>query len=792
LKGRSKIDITGLPEVGDVEGWNRWLKAYARGIANHEYETKHREERNARRRAKRGTKRVKRLSETKPFVGVDGEGAGEGLDHIYWLLRVGDETLYHPTGRNLTTIETLKWLANLGESGLNDRCIPVGYYFGYDVSMILRYLPEKNLRELFNTSDDCLKKNCKHNRNNHWKNYGSCIVQNCSCRRFQTSGHTSLFLDHDMPDANKRNCIQIQVMGRQFKVKWFKKQFLTITDVADFFQSSFLKTLEKWQIASPEELETIRINKERRAYFEYGYDQQTFDYNTLECELLAKLMEEFRSMCFSEGLYPDMWTGPGRLAECVFDLENVPKRADLDIPPMIDNLCNYAYYGGRAEGIVYGEMDNILSLDIASAYPHAYTKLPCLLKGHGKWESVAFEEVQDGNLEHTLVVGKIKCRDGIGIQHPIICGLPMRDKSGNICFPCNANGCWWYPEVRETLKLYEQEGIKYKIQIDQCFSWRQSCNDQPGKFTESWYRKRLAVGKSTRGIPIKLTLNSLYGKAAQRVGSPKWANAVWAGLLTSYTRARLLEAACVLRPCNIISFQTDGIFARSNPEVQEGLQRLGIWTGAQSEPELGSWEVEEFEYLFMIQSGVYSVSKQNPDGSEKITNKTRGMRDFEFEQALPEIRKAWKEHKWFGEFTLPDRRAFVTIQLGILWNKTNVIGCWVDQGKVLQFYTNSNKREIYNRNPQFPKDSPERLTKHGETYAPGALHALRNRRIYGQHPLYPELYASVPETAVLVQGQLFTIPYSKELAEAFAKKQNEDRDRWTFHTPDEPYTANED
>lgn len=578
-------------------------------------------------------------------------------------------------------------------------------------------------------------------------------------------------------------------MGRQFKVKWFGKQFLTITDVADFFQSSFLKTLEKWQIATPEEFERIRVNKERRAYFEYGYDQETFEYNQLECDLLAKLMEEFRAMCFSQGLHPDMWTGPGRLAECVFELENVPKRVDLDIPPMIEDLCNYAYYGGRAEGICYGEMNHILSLDIASAYPHAYTKLPCLLKGHGKWEEVSFEEVQDGNLEHTLVVGSFRVRDYPGIKHPRICGLPMRDKTGNICFPTHANGCWWYPEVRETLKLYAEEKIRHEIKIDACFTWRQSCNEVPGGFTERWYRKRLAVGKSTRGIPTKLCLNSLYGKAAQRVGSPKWANAVWAGLLTSYTRARLLEATNALGSSNIISFQTDGIFVRDTPSVQEALGKLNIWSGNPDEPELGSWELEEFESLFMIQSGVYSVTKITDDGEQKVVNKTRGMRDYEFEAALPEIRKAWEEHGWFGEFTIPHGRAFITTQLGLLWNKSNIIGCWLEQDKVLKFYTNSNKREIYNPIPGSADFGT--LTKRGQTYAPGKMHSMMNKRVYGPHPLFPDRYNKVPDTPGLLQGLLFTIPYSKELAADFNRKQAEDRDRWTFVTPDEPYKLEE-
>lgn len=779
-------DVTGLPEIGDDEGWKRWYKAFKRGYYKREWDIAHREENNLKRNAWRSEKRKKRLSEEKPFIGVDGEGAGEGLDHIYWLLRVGDKALYNEDGNLLNTTKILKWLADLGEEGLNDRCIPVAYFFNYDISMILRYLPDKNLRELFWQPDECLKRSCKHKRSEHWKNYGSCFLENCNCKKFQAGGQTTVFLDNDLPDVDKKNCIQIQVRHQQLKVRWWRKPFLTITDVSEFFQTSFLKTLDKWQIATPEEYERIKVNKERRAYFEYGFDQETFDYNTLECELLAKLMEEFRRVCFESGLHPDMWTGPGRLAECVFEMEGVPQRSELDIPPMIENLCNYAYYGGRTEGILFGETDNILALDIASAYPAAYRQLPCLVKGHGKWERVPFEEVQEANLEHTLVVGKISCNDKVGQPHPKICGLPMRDKTGNICFPTFANGCWWYPEVRETLNLYVKERIKHTVQIEACFTWRQSCNELPGSFTERWYRKRLALGKSTRGIPTKLCLNSLYGKAAQRVGTPKWANGVWAGLLTAYTRARLLEVTTTLGSSNIISFQTDGIFACSKPAVRKALERLSIWEGEPDKPELGSWELEHYDSIFLIQSGVYSVTKHDEEGMEKVTNKTRGMRDFEFEAALPEIRKQWETRRWFGEFNLPDRTAFVTSQLGLLWNQTNVIGCWVTQTKRLAFYSNCNKRELW-----YANEHVESNYTNGETFAPGRLHALMVKREYGDHPLMPEAYSN-PKYAnepklKFIKGLMFSIPYSQKLQKELWQKMKEQQETWQYHTPDEPY-----
>jgi DNA polymerase type B, organellar and viral len=766
------------------------LDKLRRKKTNRRYHENHRPQHRERKRRVRLEKRTT----PKPFIGVDGEGAGAGEDHIYWLLRVGEATLYHDDGSALKSLEILKWLADLGEAGINDRNIPVGYFFDYDTTMILRGLSPRQIKELYTSSDFCLKKTCKHARELHWKTYGSCDVPGCDCRKCSYGGHTTIFLDRDAPDPEAHNCIQVMLRPKQLIVNWYKKKKFTVTDVAEFFQTSFLKTLDKWDVATPTETEIIRINKERRGNFQIGFDQETFDYNTLECELLSRIMEEFRVMCFANNLAPDMWTGPGRLAETLFQLEHVPMLEELDIPPLIAKLSDYAYYGGRAEGILYGEHAHGISLDIASAYPHAYTVLPCLVKGHGSWEEISFKTLQEEDLQNTMFIGRIMVRIPYSAPyekaHPKVCGLPMRDTTGNITFPTEVYGCWWWPEVRETIKLYDKEGIRHKIIFEKAFTWRQRCDHKPGEFTERWYRKRLSVGKSTRGVPIKLTLNSLYGKAAQRVGKPKWANPVWAGLLTAITRARLLEATTLLGSDNIISFQTDGIFALSNTNGRTG-ERLSVYQGPEDETPLGAWTSEAFDYLFLIQSGVYSQG----DGG-RITNKTRGMRPFEFEQALDGIKEAWYDRGWFGEFALPNRTAFITLKLAIMWNKLELAGCWIMQEKKLDFYANTSKREIYDYrgfqdkwklgvgdtieerrqsshelNSRPPK-TVEDGRKIGITYAPTMTHALTNGRIYGNHPLIATRTVRPKGhiARVFDKTNMFSIPYSKELADALYQK----------------------
>lgn len=693
----------------------------------------------------------------KPFIGVDGEGAGDGFNHIYWLLRIGERALWHEDGSELNSLELLKWLAQLGSAGIMDQFIPVSYFFDYDTTMILRHLPDKNLKELNYNGIICQRRSCLHSKQSHVKGYNACFMPDCKCPSLIRGGQTTIFLGEKY--------INIRLSHRQIKVGWNKEPGITITDVGDLFQTSFLKTLEKWQhvegeadLCTNEELERIRINKERRGSFTIGFDLETFDYNKLEVELLEELMERFRKMCYSQGVFPDMWTGPGRLAEDIFKSENVPMRKDISLPPFIEMLSDYAYYGGRMEGIHFGEHKNVIAYDIASAYPWAYTKLPCLLKGHGKWETVDFQKVQSDNLQNTLVLGHVAV-NSVSNEPPAVCGLPMRDKKGRITFPTDAYGCWWYPEMRETISLYNKWGYNYKLDIETCITWNQTCNDEPGSFCKKWFDKRVSVGKSTRGIPIKLALNSLYGKAAQRVGSPKWANVVWAGLLTSLTRARLLEATTILGPSNIISYQTDGIFSKV-PTLDDAVEAPGY---------LGQWEYEVYDELFLIQSGIYSAV----DKDGKRVNKTRGMRDFEFAAAYKDIKEAWEADKWWGSFDLPDRNTFVTIRLGLQWGKPELIGTWLKQSRRLRFTSNIDKREIWGMSIEPSAD--------GRTWAPGPIHAKIHKLEYGPHPIRKD-----------GNDGRFSYPYNRALADALNAIRRAEENTYSYISPDEPYTINED
>jgi len=83
---------------------------------------------------------------------------------------------------------------------------------------------------------------------------------------------------------------------------------------------------------------------------------------------------------------------------------------------------------------------------------------------------------------------------------------------------------------------------------------------RPFDWVRALYEERRRIGSNTRGYPLKLRLNSLYGKMAQRCGRGPYYDAVSAGLITAITRARLIEALAQ-DPQSVVMLATDALFS---------------------------------------------------------------------------------------------------------------------------------------------------------------------------------------------------------------------------------------
>jgi hypothetical protein len=157
----------------------------------------------------------------------------------------------------------------------------------------------------------------------------------------------------------------------------------------------------------------------------------------------------------------------------------------------------------------------------------------------------------------------------------------------------------------------------------QPFSW------VPGLFDQ---RNALKRAGDPRNIPLKLGLNSLYGKTAQGEGQkdskgvrqfPPYQSYVWAGLITSMTRARIIEAIG-MNPGKVLNAATDGIFSR----VPLALPNRGKG--------LGDWDEEDTLLWFELYgNGVYrgleTNHKNDANGHPIYLRRARGVEDRSFD-----------------------------------------------------------------------------------------------------------------------------------------------------------------
>lgn len=549
------------------------------------------------------------------FVGADGEGGNVEGSHEYLLLRVGNHVL--ETGKPLLWQECLAFLADLPRDGV---CY-VGYFFDYDVTMMLRGVREERVRRLLDRD----------------------------CRTFNGVTYP---VDIEQ--------FQVEYLPRkEFKVrrKGHGTRWTIINDVGSFFQCAFVKALELWEIGTVEERAAIAEGKEARSDFG-AVTQQERDYNALEIDLLQKLMTAFRKVCQNVGYVPSKWQGPGCMASVMLRRHGIPPRRRLyvtTVERLMEN-ANAAYYGGRFETTTVGPVDGpIYQYDINSAYPAAIRELPCL--EHGEW--ALGRKVTDGLY---LAHGRFTATADVWLY-----GFPVRRPDGSIYFPGTGNGWYWSHEIRSAQHQ--------SFEADEVWSYVRRCECVPFAFVNGLYRQRVELGKTARGRVLKLGLNSLYGKMAQSIGAASYANPIWAGLITSRTRALLLDAICDsvshgVGFCgrDVLMLATDGIFT-TTPRG-----RLPLGAG------LGEWEVSEHEEIFLVQPGLYLTGDAPP--------KTRGLPRRIVVEKAAEFADAHSNGR--RSVTVPVRN-FIGLRQALHRNAFGLAGQWQTLTKEVTFDVSSKR-----------------------------------------------------------------------------------------------------
>lgn len=626
----------------------------------------------------------------KPFIGIDGEGGDDTEGHHqYYLLTAGEWKI--ATGKPLTPQECLGFIAALPPD-----VYYVGYFFDYDVTMILRGLPPEKIARLFDREARTQIIGGEGREYTYPVDWAGYQIDYLPHKEFKVRRFTGT-LDHK---------------GKKVFTPW-----VVINDVGTFFQTSFVKALDQWDIGTPEQRADIATGKDMRADFGQ-LTEDTIKYNALEIVLLQELMESFRDVCVDIGYVPARWQGPGNLATAMLRHHGAPKNKDLNVPTHVIEAAGLAYYGGRFETTVVGSVTHdVYAYDINSAYPDALTHLPCLI--HGVWETINTPSTWWGPMPGDLYLahGTYAPNPADPCEYPGLYNFAHRDKDGHIFYPTEGSGWYWSCEIEQSAHQIFTPDIIYM--------YRKTCECAPFDWVPAIYDMRIALGKTKKGGVLKLGLNSIYGKMAQSIGAAPYANPVWAGLITALTRAKLMSIShapdiegmdmfgtvgCL---CNtVLMLATDAVFT-TNMLHQTATGKAGLQLFKASK-KLGDWDVAKHDSLHIIQPGLYFTSIGMPP-------KTRGVPRQKIIDQEQDFRKVFSRLS-MAEITVDDAyvmvplRQFIGLRIANHRGRLDLAGEWLwcgenGEGKKIS-YQWKNKR---NQRHLVGSDQYSKLEPHPST-----------------------------------------------------------------------------
>jgi hypothetical protein len=538
--------------------------------------------------------------EDREFIAWDGEGvnlSGPNLPQAYTLF--GCSTGEHVSSdTHLHTFALLDFIIKIGQA--NPAAYHVGFAFNYDSNMILRSLSETSLRII-------------HEKNN-------------ITLRHKESGY-SYYIDF-LPGK----WFSVTRRGAKYdrKKNPHDKVTVKIYDIFSFFGTSFIKAYTDLVGPVPD---VVAEGKAARNDFASLTSEYIETYWRAEIVMLRELAIELRARLYGAGLRINQWHGPGALASYTLKKHGV-KAHMAQCPDSVRSAASYGYAGGRFEMFKLGRTTGpIYSLDINSAYPYGIAQLPSL--SIGEWRRV---EYPTSVARFGIYRVRLLPRPGGTFLERAPGPLFHRDKMGNISFPWITEGWYWSPEVANLKRLKSEqyeiiEGWEYVGGFK---------GERPFGFVEEAYelRREWKRDGNASQLALKLMLNSLYGKMAQRVGwneekrtAPAWHQLEWAGWTTSNCRAMLWDIMSRIPRSELLAVETDGLYTTRDPAT------LGITNSG----ELGGWEVEVYDEILYVQSGMAWLRK-----GDKWICKRRGLdaRTFSLDDCRDYLRTLRAGGEW--------------------------------------------------------------------------------------------------------------------------------------------------
>ena len=579
------------------------------------------------------------------FVGYDSEGInhkiGDKIEHRTSFIAnsEGDEIVY-PHG--IPASEGYKiWIPYLYNTGVKYKsAIKIWYYASYDWTMMLKGLEEYKLQEIYDRG--CRKYTYIRIGEDEYKikilPRTSLTIAKCKYTFEEYQVVRGIYEDAGMkPPSNTEHVI-------------------TFYDIAKFYQQSFVQTIVKILGKDYPILKQIQAGKNKRGS-ETHHTKETAEYCRAELKALVLIAEDLKRDLIEIDLPIRHWNGPGSIASAIMkkhdmlQYKNDPMlfyQQDKDNPQVLGDPTPLgeavlsAFYGARIEMIQYGTCKDTHDYDLNSCYPEFLSQAPSFHPDHGEWMHIQpYGGIQLKDIDRLSPYSLLLIRYNGDKKQPFH-PFSHRAAHGSIWFPPKTEGWHHYCEVKA---LLDSNYKNYELQILDCWSWEPTPTaPKPWKqLVNTLYLERKQFQKQGKGAEkvIKLGLNSLYGKIAQRIGAnrdyvineiglPATQDLYIAGFITANARSALYGAA-MKKPDAIISFATDGL------TCTEKLPGMNL--GAN----LGQWEYKHWNALsqFMM-AGCYHL--RDSEGNYKLGS--RGYRPkMEAEGWFKFIEASWKAGK---------------------------------------------------------------------------------------------------------------------------------------------------
>jgi hypothetical protein len=472
--------------------------------------------------------------------------------------------------------------------------IHLGYFFRYDQNMIIWDLPWPTKRALYERGACRIKRN------------GKLYIIRC-------------------------------VFGKTIRITRIKgenKKSILIEDIAAFFGTSFVKAYNSLfpVPTNPDNWAIVVEGKKQRADMLYADMPDVRRYWRAEIKALEELACEFRRLMFDGGFMLTQWYGPGALANYLRRRHGLVRHEwggkEDNLPPAVLAAVKGAFYGGHIEqfkvGVVKGP---IYQYDVNSAYPSAFRHVPSLSEG-GEWRHLGAIDSDTWwkrpDLRNRFALYFVRWR-GKNSNPKSLLGnlqiqpLPHRSQRDEITYPSRVNGWYWAPEVSNAMQFNGRGDIECEILDGWVWEPAEPVTFPWNILMEELYAARLILKDEDNPVQMgyKLSMNSLYGKMAQRAGGkdkpPGSHTLPIAGFVTSFCRAMVMKLMLHCIPGSVISVETDGVFTTTPPEKLRG--------DFPRSNKLGEWGVKVYDEMIIIQNGVYMLRK----GDKWEPPKSRGI-----------------------------------------------------------------------------------------------------------------------------------------------------------------------